>query len=200
MILNAGAPNDDLLRGEGCRRNVVHTAPSRSMLADALAQYLVWKRWRRWFLVTGADADDQAFADAVRRAAKRFGAKIVQERTFNLDPGNRRADGGHEQIQEQIPAFTQNVPDYDVLVVADEGGQFGDYLPYRSWDARPVAGTQGLVADELASGARAVGRHPISEPVSSPCQSSHARPRLQRVGGGSLDRRGGNARAERDGQ
>ena len=144
LILNAGS-NADPLRGEGCRRNVVHTAPSRSMLADALAQYLVWKRWRRWFLVAGADADDQAFADAIRRAAKRFGAKIVQERTFTLDPGNRRADGGYEQIQEQIPAFTQNVPDYDVLVVADEAGQFGDYLPYRSWDARPVAGTQGLV-------------------------------------------------------
>ena len=144
LILNAGS-NADQLRGEGCRRNVVHTAPSRSMLADALAQYLVWKRWRRWFLVAGADVDDQAFADAIRRAAKRFGAKIVQERTFTLDPGNRRADGGYEQIQEQIPAFTQNVPDYDVLVVADEAGQFGDYLPYRSWDARPVAGTQGLV-------------------------------------------------------
>ena len=115
------------------------------MLADALAQYLVWKRWRRWFLVTGAEPGDQAFAEAIRRGAKRFGAKIVQERTFTLAPGNRRSDGGHEQIQEQIPAFSQNVADYDVLVVADEGGQFGDYLPYRTWDARPVAGTQGLV-------------------------------------------------------
>jgi ABC transporter substrate binding protein (PQQ-dependent alcohol dehydrogenase system) len=144
LLLNAGSA-DDGLRGQGCRRNVLHTAPSRSMLADALAQYLVWKRWRRWFLVAGTDGADQAFAAALRRGAKRFGAKIVQERTFNLDPGNTRSDGGHEQIQEQMPAFTQNVPDYDVLLVADESGQFGDYLPYRTWDARPVAGTQGLV-------------------------------------------------------
>ena len=144
LLLNAAA-TDDALREEDCRRNVVHTAPSRSMLADALAQYLVWKRWRRWFLVTGPDSADAAFAAAVRRGAKRFGGKIVQERTFNLDLGNRRADGGHEQIQEQMPSFSQNVPDYDVLVVADESGQFGDYLPYRTWDARPVAGTQGLV-------------------------------------------------------
>ena len=144
LLLNAAAP-DDALREEDCRRNVMHTAPSRSMLADALAQYLVWKRWRRWFLVTGPDSADAAFAAAVRRGAKRFGGKIVQERTFNLDLGNRRADGGHEQIQEQMPSFSQNVPDYDVLVVADESGQFGDYLPYRTWDARPVAGTQGLV-------------------------------------------------------
>jgi ABC transporter substrate binding protein (PQQ-dependent alcohol dehydrogenase system) len=144
LLLNAGSA-DDGLRGEGCRRNVLHTAPSRSMLADALAQYLVRKRWRRWFLVSGTERADEAFAAALRRGAKRFGAKIVQERTFNLDPGNRRSDGGHEQIQEQMPAFSQNVPDYDVLLVADESGQFGDYLPYRTWDARPVAGTQGLV-------------------------------------------------------
>jgi ABC transporter substrate binding protein (PQQ-dependent alcohol dehydrogenase system) len=145
LILNAGS-NDDHLREEGCRRNVLHTAPSRRMLSDALAQYLVWKRWRRWFLVAGTEPGDQAFADALRRSAKRFGARIVQERAFNLDPGNRRSDGGHEQIQEQIPAFSQNVPDYDVLVVADENGQFGEYLPYRTWDARPVAGTHGLTA------------------------------------------------------
>ena len=115
------------------------------MLADALAQYLVWKQWRRWFLVHGTEPDDEAFAAALRRAAKRFGAKIVEERAFKHEAGSRRADGGHEQIQQQIPTFTQNVPAYDVLVVADEGGLFGEYFPYRSWDARPVAGTQGLV-------------------------------------------------------
>ena len=50
-------------------------------------------------------------------------------------------------MQQQIPTFTQNAPDYDVLVVADEGNLFGDYLPYRTWDPRPVAGTAGLVAE-----------------------------------------------------
>jgi ABC transporter substrate binding protein (PQQ-dependent alcohol dehydrogenase system) len=144
LILNAGS-GDDRLREQDCRPNVVHTAPSRAMLADALAQYLVWKQWRRWFLVYGSGPDDEAFAAALRRAAKRFGAKIVEERPFKYEAGSRRADGGHEQIQQQIPTFTQNVPAYDVLMVADEGGQFGEYLPYRSWDARPVAGTQGLV-------------------------------------------------------
>lgn len=145
LIFNAGSP-DDRLREQDCRPNVVHTAPSRAMLADALAQYLVWKQWRRWFLVSGTGADDEAFAAALRRAAKRFGAKIVEERPFRHEAGSRRADGGHEQIQQQIPTFTQNAPAYDVLMIADEGGQFGEYFPYRSWDARPVAGTQGLVA------------------------------------------------------
>jgi ABC transporter substrate binding protein (PQQ-dependent alcohol dehydrogenase system) len=145
LIFNAGS-NDDRLREAECRPNVVHTTPSRAMLADALAQYLVWKRWRRWLLVHGTEPGDEAYAEAVRRAAKRFGAKIVEERPFKYEVGSRRADGGHEQIQQQIPALTQNAPAYDVLVVADEAGLFGDYLPYRTWDARPVAGTQGLVA------------------------------------------------------
>jgi ABC transporter substrate binding protein (PQQ-dependent alcohol dehydrogenase system) len=144
LIFNAGS-NDDELRGINCRANVVHTAPSRAMLADALAQYLRWKRWQRWLLVQGTTPEDNAFAEALRRAAKRFGSKIAEERPFKYDVGSRRADGGYEQVQEQIPAFTQRAPAYDVLVVADEGNLFGEYLPYRTWDPRPVAGTQGLV-------------------------------------------------------
>ncbi|MGH7490636.1 MAG: ABC transporter substrate-binding protein, partial [bacterium] len=57
-FLNASAI-DDRLREEACRANVIHTAPTRSMLADALAQYLVWKQWRRWLLVVGSHAEDQ---------------------------------------------------------------------------------------------------------------------------------------------
>ena len=94
LILNAGS-SDDRLREQDCRPNVVHTAPSRAMLADALAQYLVWKQWRRWFLVHGTEPDDEAFAAALRRAAKRFGAKDrrgapVQDRG-RQPAGGRRA-------------------------------------------------------------------------------------------------------------
>jgi ABC transporter substrate binding protein (PQQ-dependent alcohol dehydrogenase system) len=144
LIINYGAP-DDRLREEDCRAMVMHTLPTRSMLADALAQYLVWKKWNRWFLVLGPQKQDKLFADAIRRAAKRFGAKIVEERTYEYKGGSRRADGGFEQVQQQLPSFTQNAPDYDVMIVADEGNLFGDYLPYRTWDPRPVAGTSGLV-------------------------------------------------------
>jgi ABC transporter substrate binding protein (PQQ-dependent alcohol dehydrogenase system) len=81
----------------------------------------------------------------LRRAAARFGAKIVQERTFEDAGGARRTDSGVVQIQRQIPVFTQSAPDYDVLVAADESEVFAAYLPYRTWDARPVAGSAGLV-------------------------------------------------------
>ena len=81
------------------------------MLADALAQYLVWKKWNRWLLVLGPRDEDKLYADAIRRSAKRFGGKIVEERPFNYETGaSRRSDGGYEQIQQQIPTFTQSAP------------------------------------------------------------------------------------------
>jgi ABC transporter substrate binding protein (PQQ-dependent alcohol dehydrogenase system) len=49
------------------------------------------------------------------------------------------------QTQRQIPVLTQNAPAYDVLVAADESDVFGGYLPYRTWDPRPVAGSGGLM-------------------------------------------------------
>jgi ABC transporter substrate binding protein (PQQ-dependent alcohol dehydrogenase system) len=136
---------DDRLREEDCRGNVIHTAPTRSMLADGLTQYLVWKQWKRWFLVVGSHPEDKLYADALRRAAKRFGAKIVEERVFEDTGGARRTDSGVTQIQRQMPVFTQQAPAYDVLVAADESEVFASYLPYRTWDPRPVAGSAGLV-------------------------------------------------------
>lgn len=143
FFFNAGAI-DDRLRQQDCRANVIHTAPSRAMLADGLAQYLVWKHWTHWLLVVGSHAPDKLFADALRRAATRFGAQIVQEREFKDTGGARRTDSGLVQIQSQIPLFTQSAPDYDVLVAADESQVFADYMPYRTSQPRPVAGSAGL--------------------------------------------------------
>lgn len=144
LLFNVNA-TDDALRGENCRANLFHTAPSRAMLADALGQYLAWKKWRRWFLIAGSNEADKAFADALKRAAKRFGAQIVEERVYQDAGGSRRTDTGHEQVQQQMPVFTQRAAEHDVVVVADESEVFGGYLPYRTWDARPVAGSAGLV-------------------------------------------------------
>jgi ABC transporter substrate binding protein (PQQ-dependent alcohol dehydrogenase system) len=144
IFFNAGA-SDDRLRQDDCRGNVIHVAPSRFMLADGLAQYLVWKRWRRWLLVIGSHDPDKLYAAAMRRAAGRFGAKIIQERVFEDTGGARRSDSGLVQIQSQIPLFTQSAPDYDVLIAADESQVFAPYLPYRTSEPRPVAGSAGLV-------------------------------------------------------
>ena len=144
VVFDVGAI-DDRLREEDCRGNVIHTAPTRSMLADGLAQYLVWKQWKRWLLVTGSHPEDKLYADALRRSAKRFGAKIVVERVFEDTGGARRTDSGVTQIQRQMPVFTQQAAAYDVLVAADESEVFASYLPYRTWDPRPIAGSAGLI-------------------------------------------------------
>lgn len=143
FIFNIAA-QDDSLREQDCRPNVIHVAPTRSMLADALAEYLVWKKWTRWFLVTGSHDDDKLLADAYRRSAKRFGARIVEERVSPDTGGARETDSGVVQTQQQMPVLTQNAPGYDVLIAADENQVFAGYLPYRTWDARPVAGSAGL--------------------------------------------------------
>jgi len=145
LLFNVRA-EDVNLRQEDCRANVLHTAPDRDMLADALAQYFVWKKWQRWFVAKGVFPEDLAYLDAIRRAAKRFGGTIVEEREYKGSLEARRTDSGQQQIQQQMPVFTQGAPDYDVLIVADEREVFGPYLPYRTWDPRPVAGTAGLKA------------------------------------------------------
>ena len=143
VLFNIRAP-DDALRQQDCRDNVIHVAPSRSMLADAVAQYLAWKKWSRWVLVYGSHPKDALLADAYRRSAKRFGARVVKEREYTDTGGARQTDSGVVQTQQQIPVFTQGLPEYDVLVAADESSVFADYLPYRTWDARPVVGSAGL--------------------------------------------------------
>jgi ABC transporter substrate binding protein (PQQ-dependent alcohol dehydrogenase system) len=143
LIFNTSAPEDSL-REENCRANVFHVAPSYSMLADGLAQYLVWKQWKRWLLFKGSHPQDELYAEALARAAKKFGAKIVEERIYEDTGGGRRSDSGSVQTQRLIPVATQNAPAYDVLVAADESEVFANYLPFRTWDPRPIVGSAGL--------------------------------------------------------
>ncbi|WP_145702732.1 ABC transporter substrate-binding protein [Azospirillum baldaniorum] len=137
LLFNAGSP-DDSLRNALCAPNLLHTAPDRAMLADALAQYLAVKRWTKWLLIVGTRPEDRLYAAAVKRAAKRFGAEVVEEKTWSEDHDARRT------AQAEMPVFTQGKR-HDVVIVADEIGDFGDYVLYRTWEPRPVAGTQGLV-------------------------------------------------------
>ena len=147
-IFNTAA-SDDRLRGADCRANILHLPPSRAMLADALVQYFATKNWPAILLVVGRGDGDREFAADIRHAAKKFGARVVQEKPWTFVPGARRTDTGHFAIQAEVARFTQGIS-YDVLVVADEQDEFGDQLPYRTYDPRLVAGTQGLVPSAWA--------------------------------------------------
>jgi ABC transporter substrate binding protein (PQQ-dependent alcohol dehydrogenase system) len=160
LIFNVSAP-DERLREADCRADVIHIAPSRAMLADGLAQYLIWKRWPRWLLIRGSRPEDELLAQAYRRAAKKFGAKIVEERVYE-DPGaGRRSDSGHTQTQREMPLLTQSAPTYDVLLAVDENNVFAGYLPYRTWDPRPVAGSAGLYPTSWDPGHEQWGAHQL---------------------------------------
>ena len=136
MIFNVRSRADSL-RNENCKRNLLHVPPSYSMLSDALTQYLVKKKWNKWFLVIGPDENDRKYADALKKSARKFNIKIKKEKVWDFSADLRRTAG------KEVPIFTKGEK-YDVLVVADEKGEFGEYLTYRTWDPRPIVGTQGL--------------------------------------------------------
>jgi ABC transporter substrate binding protein (PQQ-dependent alcohol dehydrogenase system) len=138
--------SDERLRQEDCRFNLFHIIPDWAMRADALAQYMVWKKWSRWFLLKGDLPSDKEYVAAVERAAQRFGGKIVDEKTYKFATGAARSDTGYQQIQTQMPEATEGAGSYDVVWVADTDQAFGEYVPYRTYDPKPVVGTQGLIA------------------------------------------------------
>ena len=134
------------LREELCRINVFHVIPDYAMRADALAQYLIWKKWPRWFVIRRDTPEDQDYLAQVKRAATRFGGKVVGEKVYDLPPGARNLDSGHQQIQTQMPMVTEGAPEHDVMWVINSDDDFGDYLMYRTYLPRPVVGSQGLQA------------------------------------------------------
>ncbi|MDP2506134.1 MULTISPECIES: ABC transporter substrate-binding protein [unclassified Oceanobacter] len=136
LFFNVGS-YDDSLRLNQCVANVLHTLPSRAMLTDAMAQWLIRKKLKKWLLISGTRPEDKDYANAVRRSAKRFGGKIVAAKDWTFDSDLRRS------AQTEVPLFTQT-KEYDAVVVADEVGDFGEFLLYNTWYPRPVTGTQGL--------------------------------------------------------
>lgn len=140
-ILNISA-EDNRLRNADCRANIDHFAPSRQMLTDALAQFLAAKRWRNVFLVTGTEPDDKLYAESMRTSIKKFGLKLTGDKPWTFGPLERqRADG---PIRADALIFTRGI-DADMILVADEEGNFGDYIQYHTSEPKLVGGTQGLI-------------------------------------------------------
>jgi ABC transporter substrate binding protein (PQQ-dependent alcohol dehydrogenase system) len=142
LLFNVGAA-DDRLRGDDCRANLLHIAPSHAMLTDAMAQFLAFKRWRKVLLVVGPQPGDKRYAEAMKRSIKKFGLILSSEKPWEFGP-LARAKGDSPTTADAL-VFTRGL-DYDVAILADEANDWGDYLAYRTWDPRLVVGTHGLVA------------------------------------------------------
>jgi len=139
LLLNVSEP-DDTLRGAACSANLLHVVPSRAMRMDALAQYLVFKGWRKVLVLQGPEPADQVLAAAFQRSARKFGAKVVAVKDFVLNNDPRERD------RNNIALLTAT-PGHDVVFLADSVGEFGRYVPYQTQRPRPVVGTEGLIAD-----------------------------------------------------
>ncbi|OIQ28863.1 MAG: branched-chain amino acid ABC transporter substrate-binding protein [Alphaproteobacteria bacterium MedPE-SWcel] len=156
LVFNAAAP-DSGLRSDECRANLLHTALSYGQMADAVAQFALWKKWPQWLLVSGSNPEDRALADAYRHAARKFGATVVEERMFEDTGGARRTDSGHVLVQRQLPVFMQDTKAHDVVMTADATDYFAAYLPYHLWTPRPVMGSAGLRPAQMHGGHEAYG-------------------------------------------
>lgn len=141
---------DDRLRNRDCRANMLHMLPSRAMLTDALMQYLVKKSWTSIMLLAGTSPRDALYAAAIRASAAKFQLSLDADRSWTFNPAAQQADTGHYQVNDEVAKATQGAS-FQVLIVADEENNFGDDVPYRTEQPRPVAGTQGLVATAWAA-------------------------------------------------
>jgi ABC transporter substrate binding protein (PQQ-dependent alcohol dehydrogenase system) len=139
LLFNLTALGDSL-RQERCQPHLFHVAPDHAMLMDALAQFLVAKKWRQALVLKGQNPEDADLHAAFQRAAKRFGVNVVDTRPFvlNRDPRAR--------AQNNVALLTAGA-DYDVVVVVDADGEFARDVPYEIQKPRPVVGSAGLVAD-----------------------------------------------------
>ena len=137
LLFNTADPAPRLRDAE-CRANLLHSLPSASMRTDALMQFLVRKRWTDLALIAGTYPEDVQFAAALDRSAAKFGLEIGARKTWVFDADMRR------NAAQEVPLFTQEFGDADVILVADEVGDFGRYILYNTWAPRPVAGSEGL--------------------------------------------------------
>ncbi|MHA6730326.1 ABC transporter substrate-binding protein [Devosia sp. A369] len=138
-LVNATAP-DDVLRGR-CYPNLLHTAASDRMTADAMVQYLRSNNWTKVLLLVGEQPRDAQIADSFRQSAERYRLDIVDQRPFSLSTNP-------ESREENNTRLLTGGADYDVIYLADSDGEYGRYLPYATQLPRPVLGSTGLVATE----------------------------------------------------
>lgn len=138
LLFNTSA-GEEALRSADCRANLLHTIPEDGARTDALMQVLAAKRWMHLALVVGPKPADQAFADHLRRSAAKFGLQILGEKAWTFDTDLRRA------AVVELPPFLMDLPEHDVLLVADETQDFGRYVPDNTYLPRPVAGSEGVV-------------------------------------------------------
>ena len=136
ILINVSAVGDSL-RGEACEAHLLHTAPSRQMLTDAAAQYLIARDWNEVLVLQGPLEEDARMVEAFRHSAGTYGLKIDEERTFVLSNDPRMRD------RNDLDLLTGRA-DYEAVFVADVHREFARSVPYSTQDPAAVTGAAGL--------------------------------------------------------
>lgn len=126
------------LRQSQCQANLFHTLPSHAMLADALSQYLISKKWRNVLLLEGSLPEDKLLSSSFADSAKRYGLKIKDKRSFILSNDPR------ERNKNNIALLTSG--NHDVIYVADSQGEFARNTAYQTVKPNLIVGSEGLTA------------------------------------------------------
>lgn len=138
LLFNLSA-KDDALRQSLCANNLLHVIASQSMLSDALAQYLRFKKWNKVLLLVGPNDEDIDVQQVFEHSAKKFGIKVVEVKHFIPGSDPRKRD------QNNIALLTSG-SGYDLVWVIDSTGEFARDIPYQIQKPQIVVGNAGLVA------------------------------------------------------
>jgi len=139
IVFNVAA-GGSALRDDACRANLLHSGVSDLMRSDALIQFLSSKRWGRISIIAGPRQRDTDFMQAIQRSAAKFRLQIVDDIVWDVDADMRR------NAAQEVPILTQNFKAHDVTMVIDTADDFGRYIAYYTWQAKPIVGTEGLAA------------------------------------------------------
>lgn len=138
LLFNLSA-KDDALRQSLCANNLLHVIASQSMLSDALAQYLRFKKWNKVLLLLGPNDEDIEVQQAFEHSAKKFGINVVEVKHFIPGSDPRKRD------QNNIALLTSG-SGYDLVWAIDSTGEFARDIPYQIQKPQIVVGNAGLVA------------------------------------------------------
>ncbi len=138
VLINVSAA-DDALRNDSCAPHLLHTAPSRRMLTDAIAQHLVDRRWDSVLILEGPLEEDAATTEAFHESARTYGIEIEEVRAFVLSGDPRMRE------KNNLDLLTGQVS-YDAVFIADVDREFARTVPFATRRPAPVVGAAGLVA------------------------------------------------------
>ncbi len=139
IFFNISNP-DNSLRTNACVDNLYHVYPSDMMKTDAIAQFLVRKRWNKTLILTGSLTEDAELTKSFKLSSKKFGVKIVEEKTFvnSNDPRAR---------EKNDLAFLTKKRNFKSIFISDLDGEFSLGVPYSTVTPVAVLGASGLTPE-----------------------------------------------------